>query len=151
MTDRYEPLREALEKMKAFGAWHKSRSHINIDESEEWCPVQIDVRANRDASRKVAGYIKEVNPQAITALLSSHDAQAAEIERLREALSNLYHSLPDVLPSGALSRFEKTGKWSTGRGYGLRGLTGNVEYRSDDMECVYSAMDTALLAQGEQP
>lgn len=80
MTDRYADLRAALDTMAQFGGWHRTRSHINIDESDDWCSVQIDVRANSDASRRVSGYLKESCPDAVRALL-------AERDRLREALA----------------------------------------------------------------
>lgn len=77
-------LRDTAEKMLSFGGWSKSRAHIAIAESEEWCSVQIDVRANRLAARKVAGYLKEVEPKTIVAMLDHIDAQAAEIAALRQ-------------------------------------------------------------------
>lgn len=62
------------------------------------------------------------------------------------ALEALYNSLPDILPNGAYQRFLNSGKWSTGNSYALRGIVASLEYRADDMEIVYAAMDEANAA-----
>lgn len=82
-------LRDSAEKMLSFGGWSKSRAHIAIAESEEWCSVQVDVRANRLAARKVAGYLKEVEPKTIVSMLDHIDAQAAEIAEARGQIEHL--------------------------------------------------------------
>lgn len=81
----------------------------------------------------------------------SQAANAAEIARLQAqvdalavALSSVRHALPDILPEGAGRRFAETGRWA-GK-YEMRGITGTVTYRADDMECVYSALDAAIAA-----
>ncbi len=82
------------------------------------------------------------------ALLKSKLLQAErELAEVRKdamtALTELYHSLPDIFQGSAVERFAKTGKWMGNSPYQLRGFTGKVEYRADDMASVYAAMDQA--------
>ena len=72
--------------------------------------------------------------------LYTHPARSGVVS---DALGALYYSLPDVLPASANERFTKTGKWLNDRGWEMKGFTGRLEYRSDDMVSVYAAMDQA--------
>lgn len=67
------------------------------------------------------------------------------------ALEALYYALPDILPAGAHQRLAKTGKWSSGQAYALRGHTGELKYRADDMEDLYNAMDQAASVLAAHP
>lgn len=73
------------------------------------------------------------------------------LDKWREALEELYTSLPDILPAHAHERFLKTGKWSDGSEQGCRGMTETVTYRVEDMQCVYAALDQALALLATSP
>jgi hypothetical protein len=95
-----------------------------------------------------ASYVQNKAP--VRTLYRSQEAQAAhagaDTDICKAALENLLHSLPDILPNGAYKRFLQSGKWATGTSYALRGIVASVEYRADDMEMVYAAIDAARAA-----
>jgi hypothetical protein len=74
MSDKYEALRESLGAMSRFGEWERTKSHIDIAETEEWPSVRVNVWANKLASRKVANYISVARPDVTRALLAERDA-----------------------------------------------------------------------------
>lgn len=97
MTDPYKQLREALEKATP-GPWTCGTPFFDDEGYREIpmfasvrgtdvCPITIClpfplVSGMQDANASFVSACRDLVP----ALLSSHDAQAAEIERLREAL-----------------------------------------------------------------
>lgn len=78
-------LREALEAVAPCGAWHKYRSTVDIDETEDWPHISVNVRANKLVGPKVAAYIAACKPWNIQELL-------AELEDLRAALAAVNQS-----------------------------------------------------------
>ena len=110
-------------------AWQDKVNEIanNIGES-------LNAGCNQDAVDRINVYVDELFA------LTTHPARSGVVS---DALGALYYSLPDVLPASANERFTKTGKWLDDMGWEMKGFTGRLEYRSDDMVSVYAAMDQA--------
>ena len=89
MTDKYEALRNALSGVNPCGAFHKSGRAVDIDETEEWPAIRVEVRANQLVAPKVARYIATANPTEIAVLIAERDA-------LREALMGRHVHLGKV-------------------------------------------------------
>lgn len=104
-----------------------------------------DLIASLDSSnRAIANHTAYINE--LEAKLRAATAPVSAVPDVLEALETLYHALPDILPSGAYQRFLNTGKWAAGNAYADRGIMARLEYRADDMETVYAAMDQARAA-----
>lgn len=71
-------LRKALDKTVGCGAFHKSRSTVQVAETEDWPAVRVEVRANKFVGPKLADYIAACNPEAMRAILAHIDALEAE-------------------------------------------------------------------------
>ena len=67
--------------------WSSSKNHVQVPETENWASCRIECQANKDVARKVAGYIKAVQPRNIRALLSTHDADLEAVLKDRVALA----------------------------------------------------------------
>lgn len=83
MSEKYEALRKALDAMAPCGSFHKSKSAVQIDETEDWPNIRVDVLANKLVAPVVARYITEAEPGTIRALLADHDRLQAQVEQLR--------------------------------------------------------------------
>lgn len=66
---------------------------------------------------------------------------AIEAAQPKEVLEELYCAIQEIVPEAAHVRFSQTGKWARDNAYAMRGKTGTIQYRSDDMVSVYAAMD----------
>jgi len=83
VSEKYEALRKALDAMAPCGSFHKSKSAVQIDETEDWPNIRVDVLANKLVAPVVARYITEAEPATIRALLADHDRLQAQVEQLR--------------------------------------------------------------------
>lgn len=83
MSEKYEALRKALDAMAPCGSFHKSKSAVQIDETEDWPNIRVDVLANKLVAPVVARYITEAEPGTIRALLADHARLQAQVEQLR--------------------------------------------------------------------
>jgi hypothetical protein len=80
-------------------------------------------------------------------LFKANSELRAENARLLACLSSLYHSIQDVLP-GTRDDWRKAKESDS---YALRGHTGTVKYRADDMHLVYVQMEDVRLLLEAQP
>lgn len=86
MADQFKALRDALAGVEHAGKFSKSGRTVQVEETEEWAAIHVEVRANKLIAPKLARYIAEANPDTIRALL-------AEVEALREFKARLISSL----------------------------------------------------------
>lgn len=99
---RLADLIDALAMVQPAGAFHKSRSAVQIDETEDWPAIRIEVRANKLVGPKVARYIECANPAVVGSLLAElrrlHAAREADREAMRMALVALNSLRMDMAP-----------------------------------------------------
>lgn len=92
---------DALAMVQPVGAFHKSRSAVQIDETEDWPAIRVEVRANKLVGPKVARYIACANPAVVGSLLAElrrlHAAREADREATEEALNALI-AVRDAIP-----------------------------------------------------
>lgn len=82
MGDQFEALRKALESMAPCGSFHKSKAAVQIDETEDWPNVRVEVLANKLVAPVVARYIAAANPDTIRALLAERDQLRTRVQEL---------------------------------------------------------------------
>lgn len=95
-------IREALDGIAPCGPFHKSGRFVDIDETEDWPAMRVQVLANKLVGPKVAQYIAACSPAAVTELL-------AELDRLR-APGAPQEAAPELLRGW--KRYEKARKLS---------------------------------------
>ena len=120
--------------------WNKSRFGVDIDESESWCAIRIQVHANKYISPKVAVYLREVQPLNITALLQEHDTEVAKLTEqvrvLRDALTKLLRHTNSI---------EVLGEWSATD----TNISSGKKLRAEVDACIKEARAALTQTQGE--
>lgn len=90
MNTQAEPVMDAIRNIEAAMVclstqpWSASKNHVQVPETEDWASCRIECQANKDVARKVAQYIKAVQPSAIREVLQTLASKEAELVRMRE-------------------------------------------------------------------
>lgn len=89
MTDKYDGLRLALDRVKPCGQWRKVRKHIDVLESDEWAEAKIEVWSGNKAvvRPKIAEYVFAANPPVVAALLTERDELLTALRVIDERLT----------------------------------------------------------------
>lgn len=83
MADQFKALRDALAGVEHAGKFSKSGRTVQVEETEEWAAIYVEVRANKLVAPKLARYIAEANPDTIRALLAEVEALRKDAARYR--------------------------------------------------------------------